>query len=94
MLAVTLSVETARGDEIAVANSAVEGASDTRHMGTAESVPECNEMNAHEMGMMGSYLMPFEIMTGEAGKWSATNSCTKKWMAVSWGQTTSASRKF
>ena len=26
-------------------------------------------MNAGEMGMMSSCLMPFGIMTGEAGKW-------------------------
>jgi hypothetical protein len=69
MLAVTLSVKSARADETATPNSAAVGTSDTKHMGTAESLPECNEMNAGEMVMMSSCLMPFGIMTGEAGKW-------------------------
>jgi Putative MetA-pathway of phenol degradation len=69
MLAVTLSVKTARADEMTATNSAEAGASDTKQMGTAESLSECNEMNVGEMGMMSSCLMPFGIMTGEAGKW-------------------------
>ena len=69
ILAVTLSVKTARADNMAAANSAEAGASDTKHMGIAESLAECNEMNADEMGMMSSCLMPFGTMTGEAGKW-------------------------
>src|SRR5262245_28968867 len=69
MLAATLSLKNASADEMAMSNSAVSGASDTRHMGTAESRSECNEMNAGEMAMMNSCLMPFGIMTGDAGKW-------------------------
>src|SRR4030095_11793323 len=69
ILAATLSVKTARAHEMAVANPAAAGASDTKHMGTAESLSECDEMNAGEMVMMSPCLMPFGIMTGEAGKW-------------------------
>jgi hypothetical protein len=52
MLAVTLSVKTARTDEMAAANSAVARASDTKHMGTAESLSKCNAMNAGEVVTM------------------------------------------
>src|SRR4029450_6086808 len=69
MLAAMLSVKNASADEMAMSNPAVTGASDTKHMGTAESLSECNEMNTGEMVMMNSCLMPFGIMTGEAGKW-------------------------
>ena len=69
MLAATLSVKTARADEMAAANSAAAGVSDTKQMGASESLSEGNEMNAGEMVMMNSCLMPFGIMTGEAGKW-------------------------
>jgi len=69
ILAATLSLKSAQADEMAASNSAVAGASDTQHMGTAESASACNEMNAGEMVMMSSCLMPFGIMTGEAGKW-------------------------
>ena len=69
ILAATLSLKSAQADEMAASNSAVAGASDTKHMGTAESASECNDMNAGEMVMMSSCLMPFGIMTGEAGKW-------------------------
>ncbi len=69
MLAATLSLKSARAHEMAAANSAAVGTSDTKQMGASESVSECNEMNAGEMGMMSSCLMPFGIMTGEAGKW-------------------------
>jgi hypothetical protein len=69
MLAVTLSVKSAPADEMAAANSAVAEASDTKQMRPAESSSECNAMNAGEMVMMSSCLMPFGIMTGEAGKW-------------------------
>ena len=94
-LAAILSGKSASADEIAMSKSTLAGASDTKHMGTAESASECNEMNAGEMVMMSSCLMPFGIMTGEAGKWMVGYQfSTKKWMAVSLGQTTSASRKF
>ena len=69
MLAAALSVENAPAEEMAAANSAAAGASDTKHMATSESLSECNEMNAGGMVMMNSCLMPFGIMTGEAGKW-------------------------
>jgi hypothetical protein len=69
MLAAALSVKSAPADEMAAVNSAAAGASDTKHMGASESLSECNEMNAGEMVMMSSCLMPFGIMTGEAGKW-------------------------
>jgi hypothetical protein len=69
ILATTLSVKSARAHEMAAANSAAAGGSDTKHMGTAESLSECNEINAGEMTMMSSCLIPFGIMTGEAGKW-------------------------
>ena len=69
MLAATLSLKSASADEMAMSNSAVSGASDTKHMGSGEFRSECNEMNAGEMVMMNSCLMPFGIMTGEAGKW-------------------------
>ena len=69
MLAAPLAVKSARANEMAAANSAAAGASGTKHISTAESLSECNEMNAGEMGMMSSCLMPFGIMTGEAGKW-------------------------
>src|SRR5438105_4699213 len=69
ILAATLSLKSAQADEMAASNSAVAGASDTKHMGTAESASECNDMNAGEMVMMSSCLMPFGIMTGEASKW-------------------------
>jgi hypothetical protein len=69
MLAATLSVKSAPADEMAAVNSAAAGASDTKHMGASESLSECKEMNAGEMVMMSSCLMPFGIMTGEAGKW-------------------------
>ena len=48
ILALTLSVKTAFADEMAAANSAVAGTSDTKHMGTTEPL-ECNEMNADGM---------------------------------------------
>src|SRR4030095_13495825 len=69
MLAAALSVENAPAEEMAAANSAAAGASDTKHIATSESLSECNEMNAGGMVMMNSCLMPFGIMTGEAGKW-------------------------
>jgi hypothetical protein len=69
VLAATLSVKTARADDMAMANSALAGASDTKHIGTAESPSGCNDVNGGEMAMMNSCLMPFGIMTGEAGKW-------------------------
>src|SRR5262249_54240082 len=69
MLVATLSVKSARAGEMAAANSAAAGASDTKHMSTAESLSECNDTNAGEMAMMNSCLIPFGIMTGEAGKW-------------------------
>src|SRR4029453_11189780 len=56
-------------DEMAMSNSAAGEVSDTKHMGTAGSVLEWGDMNAGEMVMMNSCLMPFGIMTGEAGKW-------------------------
>jgi hypothetical protein len=59
----------ARAAEMATANSARAEASETQRMGTAESPARCNAMNASEMAMMNSCLMPFGIMTGEAGKW-------------------------
>ena len=80
MLAVTLSVKTARADEMTATNSAEAGASDTKQMGTAESLSECNEMNAGEMAMMNSCLMPFGIITGEAGKWMVGYQFTHKKM--------------
>jgi hypothetical protein len=61
MLAAALSVKTARAHEMAAANFAAAGASDAKHMGASESLPECNEMNAGEMVMMSSSLMPFGI---------------------------------
>ena len=69
MLAATLSVKSVRAHEMAAPNSAAAGASDTKDMGAGESLSESNTMNAGEMGMMSSCLMPFGIMTGEAGKW-------------------------
>jgi len=69
VLAATLSVKTARADDIAMANSALAGASDIKHIGTAEFPSGCNDVNGGEMAMMNSCLMPFGIMTGEAGKW-------------------------
>src|SRR5436309_7428484 len=69
MLAATLSVKSTRAHETAAANSVEAGASDTKHMGAAESLSECNAINAGEMVMMSSCLMAFGIMTGEAGKW-------------------------
>jgi Putative MetA-pathway of phenol degradation len=69
ILAATPSVKNASADEMVAANSAVAGASGTKHMRPAEPSLECNEMIAGEMAMMNSCLMPFGIMTGEAGKW-------------------------
>src|SRR4030095_525228 len=69
MLAVTLSLKSAPADDMAMSKPVAPGASDTKHMGTAKSLSECNEMNAGEMVMMSSCLMPLGIMTGEAGKW-------------------------
>jgi len=69
ILATTLSVKSAPAREMPMPNSAAAGVPDTKQMGTSESISECNEMNAGEMGMMSSCLMPFGIMTGEAGKW-------------------------
>jgi len=69
LAAATLSVKSASAPEMAAANSATAGASDVKQMGTSESLSECNEMSAGGMGMMSSCLMPFGIMTGEAGKW-------------------------
>ena len=57
-------------DEIATSKSAVARTSDAKQMVTTESLSECNEMNPGEMAMMNSCLMPFGIMTGEAGKWT------------------------
>jgi len=95
MVAATLSVKNVPPDEMAAANSAEERVSDTKHISTAESLSECDAMNAGEMAMMDSCLMPFGIMTGEAGKWMVGYQFMhEKWMAVSLGQTTSASRKF
>ena len=70
LLVVTLSVNTARAaHEMAAPDSALGGASDTKQIGTAETPSGCNDMNAAGMEMMSSCLMPFGIMTGEAGKW-------------------------
>ena len=69
MLAATLLVKRAPADEMAMSRPAVAEASDTKHIATAEPLSECNEVNAGEMGMVNSCLMPFGIMTGEAGKW-------------------------
>jgi hypothetical protein len=55
--------------KMAISNPAVAGGSDTKHIGTPESLSESNAMNAGEMAMISSCLMPFGIMTGEAGKW-------------------------
>ena len=51
------------------ATSAVGGASDTKDTTTAESSLECSQIRGGEMAMANSCLMPFGIMTGEAGKW-------------------------
>ena len=80
MLAATLSLKSASADEMAMSNSAVSGASDTKQMGTAESRSECDDINAGEMVMMNSCLMPFGIMTGEAGKWMVGYQFTHKKM--------------
>jgi Putative MetA-pathway of phenol degradation len=69
VLAAMLSVKNASAEQMAMSKPAGVGASDTKQMGTAESTPGCNDMNADEMVMMSSCLMPFGIMTGEAGKW-------------------------
>jgi hypothetical protein len=70
----------ARADEMAMSNPAVAGASDTKHIGMPDCLSECNEMNAGEMAMMNSCLMPFGIMTGEAGKWMVGYQFTHKKM--------------
>jgi hypothetical protein len=57
ILAATLSVKNAPADEMAMSKPA------------QSSLSECNEMNAGEIVMMSSCLMPFGVMTGEAGKW-------------------------
>jgi hypothetical protein len=62
-------VKNASAYEMAAVNSAAAGASDTKQLGASESLPECNEMNGGEMVMLSSCLMPFGIITGEAGKW-------------------------
>ena len=69
MLTATLLVKSARADKMAADNSVAAGASDTKHVGSAEFLSECNAMNAGGMDMMNSCLMPFGIMTSEAGKW-------------------------
>jgi len=69
ILSATLLVKTARPNEMAATNSYAAGASETKRMGSAGSLSECNDMNAGEMVMMSSCLMPFGIMTSEAGKW-------------------------
>ena len=68
-LAAILSGKSASADEIAMSKSTLAGASDTKHMGNAESPSGCSDMNDDETAMMSSCLMPFGIMTGEAGKW-------------------------
>src|SRR5260370_42479372 len=55
--------------EMAMSNSALARASETKRIGGAESASGCEDMNGGEMAMMRSYPMPFGIMTGEAGKW-------------------------
>jgi len=42
----------APADEMAMGKPVLAGVSDTKHTGTAESLSECNEMNAGEMVMM------------------------------------------
>ena len=59
----------APADEMAMSKPAVAVASDIKHVGSAESLSECDAMNAGEMVMTSSCLMPFGIMTGEAGRW-------------------------
>ncbi len=68
-LAAILSGKSASADEIAMSKSTLAGASDTKPMGNAESPSGCSDMNDDETAMMSSCLMPFGIMTGEAGKW-------------------------
>jgi hypothetical protein len=54
---------------MAMSEVAVARAADTKQVATAESLSECDDMNLGEMAIMNSCLMPFGIMTGEAGKW-------------------------
>ena len=94
VLAATLSVKTARADDIAMANSALAGASDTKHIGTAESPSGCNDMNGGEVAMMSSCPMPFGIMTGDAGKWMVGYQFMHDKMDGSLVGTDDTSRKF
>jgi Putative MetA-pathway of phenol degradation len=64
-----LSMKSSPAHDMAAAKAAEAGALDTKYMDTSESLSMCNAMEPGEMAMMSSRLMPFGIMTGEAGKW-------------------------
>ena len=69
ILAVTPTLETVRANEMTAATSNAIAASDSKQMRSTEPSSDCNDMGSSEMAMMNSCLMPFGIMTGEAGKW-------------------------
>ena len=94
VLAAILSGKSASADEIAMSKSTLAGASDTKHIGTAESPSGCNDVNGGEMAMMNSCLMPFGIMTGEASKWMVGYQFMHDKMDGSLVGTDDTSRKF
>jgi hypothetical protein len=55
--------------DMAAAKSAETGVLDAKSVGTSESLSACRAMDPDEMPVMSSCLMPFGIMTGDAGKW-------------------------
>src|SRR5215831_10919816 len=55
--------------EMTMGKPPVAEVSDTKNMGAAGSPSGSANMNSDEMVMMNSCLMPFGIMTGEAGRW-------------------------
>lgn len=68
ILAPLLSLQIAGADEMAGNRSDAAVTSNTK-MGGAASLSDCDSMNGGDLAMMNSCLMPFGIMTGEAGKW-------------------------
>ena len=56
------------------------GTSDAKYVGTSESLSACSTMDSDEMPVMSSCLMPFGIMTGEAGKWMVSYQFTHEEM--------------
>ena len=65
----TLAMKSSPAHDITAAKSAETRLLDAKYVGTSESLSARSAMDADEMTVMSSCLMPFGIMTSDAGKW-------------------------